>query len=173
MSDSIGFNFVPFGDENQTETLFWEYIEQLIAHLDVERVRSSCARERTLLQVVAGALGASGNVPPTGTRVRRVKVFARFAEAFGWRGDEAELLAMWMGQYPNTDDCTTRVEWETRLREAQEGLNSDPYVRHAAFWERCSNHGYNSFMDFWGRRADPFAPVIALIEEAAKALGDE
>jgi hypothetical protein len=172
MSDFVGFNFVPYGDENEAETVFREHLEQFLARLDVDRVRSSGARARALLIAVRGAFEASWNnfrAEP----IRKAEVFDRFALAFGWRGDEAKLLAMWFGLAPNTDDCTTRDEWEARLREAVESLRLDPYSRHEAFWERCENQGVDSFMRFWGHHTEPFDNVLALIDEAAKALGDE
>jgi hypothetical protein len=80
---------------------------------------------------------------------------------------------MWFGVFPNCDDCKSRTEWETRLKEAFELFQSDPYSRHEAFWKRCNDQGYDSFMRFWGRQDDPFSGATALIDEAAKVLGDE
>jgi hypothetical protein len=172
VSDSIEFNFVPYGDENGAEALFRDYLEELISHIDVASVRSSCARERALLKVVCGAYDVSwNNIHAEPFRLR--DVFARLALAFGWFGEEAELLAMWLGVYPNCDDCTTKPEWESRLQEAMEALHSDPYFRHEMFWKRCVDQGVDSFMCFWDRQADPFMSAVTLIEEAAKAMGDE
>ena len=158
MSESVEFNRVPYGGESGAETLFREYIGQLLAHLDVTRVRLSCARERALVTAVRGAYDASGN-NSRAEPIRLAEVFDRFKEVFGWYGDDAELLALWMGMVFD--------------REAFELLQSDPYLQHEAFWKRCSDQGYDSFMLFWGRQADPFDGVVALIDDAAKVLGDE
>jgi hypothetical protein len=171
MSDSIGFNFVPYGDENAAETLFREYLEQLVASLDVTRTRSSCGRERALLVAVRGALDASDNIG--GRNIRLAEVFDRLAEVFGWYGEEAELLGLWLSYHPALLKSNTKAEWEAQIRRAEELLDSDPYSRHGAYWQRCSDQGYDSFMCFWGHQTDPFARVVALIDEAAKALGDE
>jgi hypothetical protein len=172
VSDSIGFNRVPFGDENQAETLFREYLEQLVASLAVDRVRSSCARERALLTVVDGAFDAART--NSGTLVPREDVFERLAEVFGWCGGEAELLKLWVQLYPQPRDFATKQEWDARIQDARELFRSDPYSRHATFWGRCERHGYDSFMAWWGyRNPDQFATTVKLIDEAAKALGDE
>ena len=171
MSDEIEFNRVPYGDENKAENLFRDYLDQLIASLDVAHVRSSCARERAILKIVRGAFDAPG--PVNVVRIRLAEVFDRLAEVFGWRGDEAELLATWMGLCPSIRHDITTADWQARDREAMELLHSDPYCRHAAFWKQCEDQGFDSFMRFWGHHADPFTALIALIDEAAKALGDE
>ena len=173
MSDSVGFRFVPFGDESETETLFRDYLGQLLAHLDVTRVRTSCARERALLTVVCGALDKPSVPDPIGGWWNlRNEMFDRLTEVFGWYGDEAELK-LWMGLYPHPRDYTSNDELQARHLEAVELHNSDPYSRHEAFWKQCNDQGYDSFMRFWGRHADPFDSVIALIDDAAKVLGDE
>jgi hypothetical protein len=106
--------------------------------------------------------------------IRKREVFAWLASVFGWYGEEARLLAMWMQIYPSTDHCTTHEECKAFLRAASEEHYSDPYARDEAFWERCSSHGYDSFMAWWGyRNPDQFADTVALLDETAKALGDE
>lgn len=172
MADSIEFNSVPFDGENDAEALFWHWLDALLSHLVVERVRSSCARERAVLKAVSGAYDATGNLP-TSRHPRRVHVFDRLGGAFGWVGDESELLAMWLGLCPSIRYDLATPNWRTRDQRAVELLASDPYSRHVAFWNRCEKLGFDSFMRYWGHQADPFAAVLALIDGAAKALGDE
>ncbi len=167
MSDSIEFNRVPYGDDDSGGgTLLRDYIDELLARLDVDRVRSSCARERALLKVVRGAYEASFNDTEPD---RLAELFDDLVKTFGWRESETDILALWLDYWPSLQNCAVE-EMPKRMAELRD---SDPYLRHGAFWARCEAEGYDSFMHYWGHQASPFAAVVALIEKAAKEVGDE
>lgn len=154
------------------ESVFPEYLGELLRRLDAGRVRASCARERVVAFTVGAAVGAARGIEravgPTCD-----EVLDDLARALGWNRATRDELVEWLSYYPDLRETKSHDEKVARQAELNAQLADDPYWRVPAFWDRCAVAGAESFLHFWAERADPFGPVVALVDEAATAFGDE
>lgn len=167
--DPFNFEPVPSADlQCRAEGMLREYLDELFAILNRDRVKDSCARERALASVIRGVVEplAMNHATKLSHRDLTEIAFGELEDRLGWYGEDASILELYAGIWPAFEDESHSL--------AEERFRGDPYSRHTAYWHRCVEAGCGDFLD-WSQNRDDRSHTMAVsaIDGAAVAVGDE
>lgn len=150
------------------EVLLREYLDDLLATLDCDRVRDSCARERAVVSVIRGVVETLAMHHATRLSHRDLAeiAFGELEDRFGWYGEDAAVFELYAGLWPAIDEDVHRAA-EARYR-------ADAYSRHAEYWHRCVEAGVAD-LSGWLESGEEHghSAIVFVVDAAAAAVGDE